>query len=124
MPTNDDPHSLMPEEKFKRIAAEIKANPDWRALLAGTRADELAALEEIANHYEGGQTLDTGGNCIVALIALGEHDCMGLSSEVICYYRNSKASSIEDIFWEPENDPNEGAVSLLDDEGGRYGEDY
>src|ERR1700684_933342 len=81
MPTNDDPHSLMPDEKFKRIAAEIKANIDWRALLAGTRADELAASEEIANHYEGGQTLDTGGNCIVVLIPLGEHDCMGVSSE-------------------------------------------
>ena len=63
MPTKDDPHSLTPDEKFKQIAAEIKANADWRALLAGTRADELAALEEIAKHYEGGQTLDTGGNC-------------------------------------------------------------
>jgi hypothetical protein len=124
MPTNDDPHSLTPGEKFVHIAAEIKGNADWRALLKGTRADELQALDEIAAHYEGGQTLNTGGNCIVALIPLGPHDCMGVTGGVICHYRNSKAASVEDIFWEPENHPNEGAVSLLDDEGGRYGNDY
>ena len=49
---------------------------------------------------------------------------MGISSEVTCHYRNSKATDIKEIFWEPDNDTNEGAVSLLDDEGGRYGEDY
>ncbi len=110
-----------PDAMFVRIAAEIKGNADWRRLLAGD--DDLNALEQIAAHYEG-KTLDTGGHCIVALVSLGEHDCMGVTGEVICHYRNSKATSVEDIFWEPENEPNEGAVSLLDDEGGRYGDDY
>ena len=103
-----------PDAKFQRIAGEIKANADWRALLAGTYADETRALEEIAQHYSGENTA-TGGGIYVVLIPLGPHDCMGITAEVVCRYSNLKATSMEQVFWEPTNDTSEGCVSLVED---------
>ncbi len=100
------------EAKFARIADEIKTNTDWRALLAGTYDDELTALDEIAKHY-GGESWHTGGNIYVAVIPLGPHDAMGVTAEVVCRYTNSKATSMEDVFWEPENNTSDGSISLL-----------
>ena len=99
--------------KFGRIAEEIKANRAWRAMLAGTNADEMQALDEIAKHYEG-ENWHTGGGIYVAVIPLGPHDCMGVTGEVICRYTNSKAASMEDVFYAPENDTGEGSVSLCE----------
>jgi hypothetical protein len=48
------------------------------------------------------------------VIPLGPHDAMGVTSECICRYYNAKATSTEDVFWEPENDTSEGMVSLLE----------
>ncbi len=104
---------LTPDEKFARIAAEIKTTADWRALLAGTYDDELLALDEIAKRY-GGQSWNTGGGIYVAVIPLGPHDAMGVTGEVICRYHNSKATTVEEVFDEPENDTSEGAISLVD----------
>jgi hypothetical protein len=101
-----------PEKKFRRIADEIVANKTWRKLLAGEYADELKALDEIAKHY-GGQNMNTGGNVYVAVIPLGPHDAMGVSAEVVCRYTNSKATCVEDVFDEPENDTSEGCISLI-----------
>jgi hypothetical protein len=124
MPTNDDPHSLTPGEKFARIAEEIKGNLDWRAMFRGTHHDELVALDEIAKRY-GGECWNTGGGIYVAVLPLGPHDCMGVTGEVICRYHNSRATCMADVFDEPENETSEGCVSLLDDEKeGRYGVDY
>ena len=102
-----------PEKKFQRIAQEIVANKGWRKLLAGEYSEELRALDEIAKHY-GGENINTGGNVHVAVVPLGPHDCMGITAEVVCHYVNSKATCVEDIFWEPENDPSEGCVSLVE----------
>lgn len=113
MPASNDPRPLTPNEKFARIADEIASNPDWRALLAGTYDDELLALDEIAKHY-GGESWNTGGGVYVAVLPLGPHDCMGVTGEVICRYHNAKATSIEEVFYEPENDTSEGCVSLCD----------
>jgi hypothetical protein len=99
--------------KFVRIADEIKANKRWRRMLAGEHADEMTALNEIAKHY-GGENWNTGGNIYVAVIPLGPHDCMGVTGEVICHYRNSKATSMEEVFYDPTNDTSEGCISLLD----------
>jgi hypothetical protein len=119
MPTNETQ-----DEKFARIAEEIRSNADWRALLAGTYNDELTALDEIAKQY-GGENWHTGGGIYVAVLPLGPHDCMGVTGEVICRYHNSRATCMADVFDEPENDTSEGCVSLLDDgKGGRYGVDY
>ena len=82
-------------------------------MLAGTYADELKALDEIAKRY-GGENTHTGGNVYVVLIPLSSHDCMGVSPEVICRYTNSKLTEPYDIFWDPENDTSEGAISLCD----------
>jgi hypothetical protein len=101
-----------PDAKFHRIANEIVANKDWRKLLAGEYADEMKALDEIARHY-GGENWNTGGNVYVAVIPLGPHDALGVTGEVICHYRNSKAACVEDVFWEPENDTSEGCISLV-----------
>lgn len=97
--------------KFARIAREIETSREWRAMLAGTNADVMQALEEIAKHY-GGENWHTGGGIYVVVIPLGPHDCMGVTGEVICRYSNSKSTDIEDIFYEPENDTSEGIVSL------------
>ena len=102
-----------PREKFARIAAEIKANADWRALLAGTYDDELAALEEIAKHY-GGESWNTGGGVYVAVLPLGPHDVLAVTAEVICHYHNANAASMSDVFDEPDNDTSEGCVSLIE----------
>jgi hypothetical protein len=102
-----------PDVKFLRIAGEIVANKRWRRLLAGEYADEITALDEIAKHY-GGENMNTGGNIHVAVIPLGPHDCMGVTAEVVCHYHNSKATGIDDVFWEPENDPSDGCISLVD----------
>jgi hypothetical protein len=39
---------------------------------------------------------------------------MGVTGECICRYHNSKATTIGDVFYEPENDTSEGCVSLLE----------
>jgi hypothetical protein len=102
-----------PGEKFARIAGEIKGNADWRAMLAGTYADELKALDEIAKRY-GGESWNTGGGMYVAVLPLGPHDAMGVSAEVMCRYHNAKATSMSDVFDEPDNDTSEGAISLCE----------
>ncbi len=99
------------EANFTRIAQQIKANERWRKLLAGEYADEMKALDEIAKHY-GGENWHTGGGVYVVVNRLGEHELMGVSPECVCFYRNSKSTEIEDIFYEPENDTGEGIVSL------------
>lgn len=101
------------EARFARIAGEIKTNADWRALLAGTYDDEMVALEEIAKKYAG-EVWQTGGGIYVAVLPLGPHDCIGVTGEVIAHYFNSKATCVEDVFYEPENDTSEGCVSLCD----------
>ncbi len=101
--------------RFGEIASEIKANAEWRRLLAGEYADEIKALDEIAKRY-GGESWNTGGGIHVAVIPLGPQDAMGVTGEVICHYHNSKATSIEDVFYEAENDTSEGMISLVDDE--------
>jgi hypothetical protein len=101
-----------PDDKFCRIAVEIKANARWRKLLAGQYADELKALEEIAKHY-GGQSWNTGGGIYVAVIPLGPHDAMGVTGECICRYHNASATCTDDIFYEPTNDTSEGMISLV-----------
>lgn len=106
-------NSETPGAKFARIAEEIRTNADWRALLAGMYDDELQALDEIAKHY-GGQAWHTGGNIYVAVLPLGPHDAMGVTSDCICHYHNSKATTVEEVFDEPENDTSEGAISLVD----------
>lgn len=112
------------DEKFTRIAQEIKTNKQWREMFAGSYDEELKALEMIAKQY-GGESWNTGGGIIVAVIPLGPFDAMGVTGECIVHYHNSKATCMSDVFDEPENDTSVGAVSLLDDEnGGRYGEDY
>jgi hypothetical protein len=100
-----------PDAKFARIAQEIKTNADWRALLAGTYDDE--ALEEIAKRY-GGESWNTGGGIYVAVLPLGPHDCMAVTGECICRYHNAKATSMSEVFDEPENDASDGCVSLCD----------
>ena len=100
------------DAKFRRIADEIVANKTWRKLLAGEYADELEALAEIAKHY-GGESWNTGGGIYVAVIPLGPHDCIGITGETVCRYHNSQATSVEDVFYEPENDTSEGCVSLV-----------
>jgi hypothetical protein len=102
-----------PDAKFACIADEIKANADWRALLAGTYDDELAALEEIAKRY-GGESWNTGGGIYVAVLPLGPHDAMAVTGEVICHYHNAKATSMSEVFDDPDNDTTEGMVSLID----------
>ena len=102
-----------PDTKFRRIAQEIVANKDWRKLLAGEHGDEMKALDDIAKHY-GGENMNTGGGIYVAVIPLGPHDCMGVSAEAVCRYTNSKATSMEEVFWEPENDTSEGCISLVE----------
>jgi hypothetical protein len=82
-------------------------------LLAGTYADEMKALDEIAKQY-GGENWNTGGNVYVAVLPLGPHDAMGVTGECICHYHNSRASSMADVFDEPENNTSEGMVSLCD----------
>jgi hypothetical protein len=101
------------EAKFARIADEIKTNADWRALLAGTYGDEMVALEEIAARY-GGEVWNTGGNIYVAVLPLGPHDALAVTGEVICHYHNAKATSMSEVFDEPDNDTSEGCVSLCD----------
>jgi hypothetical protein len=86
--------ALTPDMKFARIAEEIRTHADWRALLAGTYDDELAALEEIAKHY-GGESWNTGGGVYVAVVPLGPHDALAVTGEVICHYHNAKAASHE-----------------------------
>jgi hypothetical protein len=113
MPANEDQCSQTPDEKFARIAEEIRTNADWRALLAGTYRDELTALDEIAERY-GGESWNTGGGIYVAVIPLGPHDAMGVTAECICRYHNSKANSLSDVFDDPENDTSDGMVSLVD----------
>jgi hypothetical protein len=102
-----------PREKFGRIAAEIKANADWRALLAGTSEDEVMALGEIANHY-GGECWNTGGGIYVAVVPLGPHDALAVGSGVVCHYHNANAASMGDVFDEPDNDTSDGMMSLID----------
>jgi hypothetical protein len=104
---------LTPDEKFARIAEEIRTNRDWRALLAGTYEDGLLALDEIAKRY-GGESWNTGGGIYVTVIPLGPHDALGVSPECICRYHNSKATTVDEVFDEPENDTSEGMVSLVD----------
>jgi len=99
------------EAKFLRIAAEIAAHTRWRKLLAGDGREEMKGLDEIAKHY-GGENWHTGGGIYVVVIRIGEHDVMGVSPECICRYHHSKSTDIEEIFSEPENDTNEGIVSL------------
>ena len=113
METNYTSRQEAADAKFRRIAGEIKANAEWRRLLAGEYADELRALEQIAKRY-GGESWNTGGGMYVAVIPLGPHECMGVSAECICFYRNSKATDPYEIFGEPENDTSEGMISLLD----------
>ena len=108
-----DENNETTEAKFARLAEEIKKNVDWRALLAGTYGKELQALDEIAKHY-GGETWHTGGNIYVAVLPLGPHDAMGVTGECICHYRNATATSMEEVFSEPDNDTGEGAVWLVD----------
>jgi hypothetical protein len=102
-----------PDAKFLRIAQEIKGNADWRAMLAGTYADELKTLDEIAKRY-GGESWNTGGGMYVAVLPLGQHDAMGVSAEVMCRYHNAKATSMGDVFDEPDNDTSEGCISLCE----------
>jgi hypothetical protein len=102
-----------PNAKFARIAQEIKNNADWRALLAGTYDDELTALEEIAKHYVG-ESWNTGGGIYVAVLPLGPHDAMAVTGEVICHYHNAKATSMSEVFDDPDNDTSVGMVSLID----------
>jgi hypothetical protein len=102
-----------PDVKFARIADEIKSNADWRALLAGTYDDELTALDEIAKHY-GGESWNTGGGIYVAVLPLGLHDALAVTGECICRYHNAKATSMSEVFDEPDNDTSEGCVSLSD----------
>jgi hypothetical protein len=105
--------ALPPAAKFSRIAAEIKANADWRALLAGTGADVLAALDEIAKRYSGENT-NTGGGIYVVLIALTPHDVMAVSSEAMSRYHDDELTDPYDIFSKPENFVRESAISLVD----------
>ena len=116
-PGNDEEitpdEALTPDMKFARIAEEIRTNADWRALLAGTYDDELAALEEIAKHY-GGENTHTGGNIYVVLIALGPHDVMAVSAEAMCRYHDEELTEAYEIFWKPESYISESAVSLCD----------
>lgn len=102
-----------PDAKFARIADEIKSNADWRALLAGTYDDEMVALDEIAKKYAG-EVWNTGGNIYVAVLPLGPHDALAVTGEVICRYHNAKATSMSEVFDEPDNDTSEGMVSLID----------
>ena len=53
-------------------------------------------------------------NIYVAVLPLGPHDAMGVTGECVCRYHNSRAASIEDVFYEPENDTATDAISLLD----------
>jgi hypothetical protein len=99
--------------KFARMAEEIKANSDWRALLAGTGADVLAALDEIAQHY-GGENTNTGGGIYVVLIALTPHDVMAVSSEAMSRYHDDELTDPYEIFSKPENFVSESAISLCD----------
>jgi hypothetical protein len=102
-----------PDAKFARIADEIKTNADWRALLAGTHDDEMVALDEIAKKYAG-EVWNTGGNIYVAVLPLGPHDALAVTGEVICHYHNAKATSMSEVFDEPDNDTSQGCVSLCD----------
>src|SRR5260370_24053790 len=61
--------------RFGEIASEIKANAEWRRLLAGEYADEIKALDEIAKRY-GGESWNTGGGIHVGVIPLWPHDAM------------------------------------------------
>ena len=83
-----------------------------RALLAGTY-DELQTLDEIAKHYDG-ETWHTGGNIYFAVLPLGPHDSMGVTGECISHYHSATATSMEEVCYEPDNDPSEGAISLVD----------
>jgi hypothetical protein len=102
-------------DRFQRIANEIRANAAWRKQLAGDWSDEQDALQAIAKKFDG-EYVSTGGGIYVVLIALGSHDCMGVSAECICRYHSAKAASAYEIFWEHDNDPSEGIVSLCGDE--------
>lgn len=102
------------EQKFTRIANEIKGNAEWRKLLAGDHASEMKALDEIAKRY-GGENQHTGGGIYVAVIRLGPHDCMGVTGECVCRYTNAETTDIDEIFYMPQNDMS-GAdvISLVD----------
>ena len=106
-------NSETPNAKFARIADEIKKNADWRALLAGNYDHELQALDEIAKGY-GGESWNTGGGFCVAVIPLGPHDAMGVTSECICHYHSATATNTEEVFYEPDMGSIEGMVSLVD----------
>jgi hypothetical protein len=111
------------ETKFQMIASEIKANAAWRKLLAGDWSDEQEALQAIAKKF-GGEYTATGGGIYVTIIPLGEHDCMGVSAECCCKYYSEKAASAYDIFWEHDNDPSEGIVSMCDATDASEAEQY
>lgn len=111
------------ETKFQMIASEIKANAAWRKLLAGDWSDEQEALQAIAKKF-GGEYTATGGGIYVVLISLGEQDCMGVSAECCCKYHSEKAASAYEIFWEHDNDPSEGIVSLCDATDASEAEQY
>jgi hypothetical protein len=102
-----------PAMKFARIADEIRTNADWRALLAGTFDDEMVALDEIAKKYAG-EVWNTGGGIYVAVLPIGPNDALAVTGEVICHYHNEKATSMSEVFDEPDNDTSEGMVSLID----------
>jgi hypothetical protein len=71
-------------------------------------------IDEIAKHYGGETRRHTGGNIYVAVLPLGPHDAMGVTREYICHYHGTTATSTEEVFYEPDNDSSEGAVSLVD----------
>jgi hypothetical protein len=48
------------------------------------------------------------------VIPLGPHDAIGVTGECICHYHGATATSMEEVFYEPDNDTSEGAVPLVD----------